>query len=477
MSNRGIIVLAQNSYERVSRQIPNHFLEEQYKGIHVDIWYPDLDYISGQHVWYDNKVFRFVNTCLQSKTFNYDDVKLVIPEVYIHYDKNDLVVHHLCKKNNIVLSDNNIYEVRKEDETQLYTLTPQFEGVNIDIWYKEVLHLAGQHVWHNNRVWRALVDVPANSEFTEDDYEPIIDQEVKLYADSNKSLVFENPRPGNLVCYYNNLYTVDPVLQVDYVKQAVLLALSLSKNSPNEKISIITNDIVPADYEILFDKIIPIPFGDDAETTIWKVENRWKIYHCSPYDETIVMDTDMMVFNDLTSTWNMLSDSDLFFTSEVRTFNNNVIENDFYRKTFTENYLPNTYVGVHYFKQSDLAKNFYNLLEIICKNWKEFWKEFLPNQTPGHLSIDVAAAIAIKILNIEEEVTNKKNNILTFTHLKPMIQGWNNPPDRWQDKLGVYLDDNCNLKLGNFVQNGILHYTEKDFVEKVFNKYKEITYV
>jgi hypothetical protein len=326
-------------------------------------------------------------------------------------------------------------------------------------------------------VWRALVDVPANSDFTEDDYEPIIDQEVKLYADSNKSLVFENPRPGNLVCYYNNLYTVNPVLQVDYIKQAVLLALSLNKNSPNEKISIITDDKVPADYEILFDKIIPIPFGDDAETTIWKVENRWKIYHCSPYDETIVMDTDMMVFNDLTSTWNMLADSDLFFTSEVRTFNNNIIENDFYRKTFTENYLPNTYVGVHYFKRSDLAKNFYNLLEIICKNWKDFWKEFLPNQTPGHLSIDVAAAIAIKILNIEEEVTNKKNNILTFTHLKPMIQGWNNLPDRWQDKLGVYLDDNCNLKLGNFIQNGILHYTEKDFVEKVFNKYREITYV
>ena len=48
-----------------------------------------------------------------------------------------------------------------------------------------------------------------------------------------------------------------------------------------------------------FDQIIPIPFGDAADDSEWKVENRWKIYHASPYDETIVMDTDMLVLQNI----------------------------------------------------------------------------------------------------------------------------------------------------------------------------------
>ena len=36
--------------------------------------------------------------------------------------------------------------------------------------------------------------------------------------------------------------------------------------------------------------------------------------------------------------------------------------------------------------------------------------------------------------------------------------------DKWQEKVGVYLDKKLNLKIGNYKQNGIFHYTEKDFV-------------
>ena len=110
----------------------------------------------------------------------------------------------------------------------------------------------------------------------------------------------------------------------NYVNQACLLAMSLQLHN-DIPISLVTDDTVPEEYINLFDQIIPIPFGDKAKDSDWKIENRWKLYYCSPYKETIVMDTDMMVFNDLTSTWNMLADSDLFFTSEVRTFNNNII--------------------------------------------------------------------------------------------------------------------------------------------------------
>ena len=81
---------------------------------------------------------------------------------------------------------------------------------------------------------------------------------------------------------------------VDYVKQAYALALSIKFSQKTVKsISIITNDVVPDEYKDVFDTIIPIPWVDDAQDKEWKVENRWKIYHVTPYEETIVLDTDM----------------------------------------------------------------------------------------------------------------------------------------------------------------------------------------
>ena len=84
---------------------------------------------------------------------------------------------------------------------------------------------------------------------------------------------------------------------VNYVNQAELLAMSLKDTNPKTKISIVTNNEV--EFKQLFDKIIPIPWNDDAEFSKWKIENRWKVYHASPYDETIVMDTDMLVLQNI----------------------------------------------------------------------------------------------------------------------------------------------------------------------------------
>jgi hypothetical protein len=48
--------------------------------------------------------------------------------------------------------------------------------------------------------------------------------------------------------------------------------------------------------------------------------------------------------------------------------------------------------------------------------------------------------------------------------MKARCQDWKLiQTDRWQDKVGVYLDKNLNLKIGNYKQSGIFHYTEKDF--------------
>ena len=252
----------------------------------------------------------------------------------------------------------------------------------------------------------------------------------------------------------------------NYVEQSALLAMSLRYHN-NVPISLITNDQVPEEYVNLFDKIIPIPFGDSAEDSEWKVENRWKIYHASPYDETIVMDTDMLVLQNIDVWWNFLSNYEVFYTSNVLTYKGETANTSYYRKTFIDNELPNLFCGLHYFKKSDFAQQFYTWLELVVNNWETFYEQqLLASSRPTHVSMDVCTAIVTKILDCESVITNKVAKFPSFTHMKPYCQGWNTVQTSWQDQIGVYISKDGSTKLGNYAQTGILHYTEKDFVEK-----------
>jgi len=265
----------------------------------------------------------------------------------------------------------------------------------------------------------------------------------------------------------------------NYVEQAALLAMSLHTYN-DSNISLITNDTVPEEYIKLFDKIIPIPFNDSASQSEWKVENCWKIYHASPYDETIVMDTDMLVLQNIDTWWNVLSNYEVFYTSNVLTYKGKTANTSYYRKTFIDSDLPNLFCGLHYFKKCEFAQEFYDWLELVVNNWETFYEQqLLASSRPKHISMDVCTAIVTKILGCESVITNKVAKFPSFTHMKPYCQGWNEVQTSWQDQIGIYISKDGSVKLGNYAQTGILHYTEKDFIESspAIERYRNLTNV
>lgn len=262
---------------------------------------------------------------------------------------------------------------------------------------------------------------------------------------------------GILVVAQNNY-------KIDYVEQAIVLALSLKLTNPDIPISIVTDDKVSKKDVELFDKIIPIPWDDLAAGQDWKIKNRWKVYHASPYDETIVMDTDMLVLENINHWWNFLKNYDLYFTTNVLTYRNEIVSSDYYRKTFTKNNLPNVYTGIYYFKKSNFTEIFFNNLEIVFKNWQKFYDIFLTEDTPEFVSMDVCAAITLKLLDYVYSTTNPKSSIPNFVHMKSHVQNWSIPSNKWTRTISAYLNENCDLKIGNHQQHGIFHYTEKDFI-------------
>jgi hypothetical protein len=267
----------------------------------------------------------------------------------------------------------------------------------------------------------------------------------------------------------------------DYVDMAASLAMSIKVTQKQiNSVSLVTDipDAVPHHYRDIFDKVIQIPWYDDAADSNWKIENRWKLYHVTPYDETIILDADMLFLSDVSNRWNYLSKNhELFITDCVQTYRNEIITDDFYRRAFTKNKLPNTYSAYTYFKKSDLCLEFWKWVELICKNWKEFYQTFLTDSRPQHLSIDVAFALAVKIMGIEDKVFSKAD-FPTFIHMKGAVQNWQQSVDDWNTYIDSYFTDKMSIKIGNFHQRGILHYTEKSFLDSrrkeiLYNLYKE----
>tara|TARA_A100001035_G_C27779126_1_gene500725 strand:+ start:1679 stop:2485 length:807 start_codon:yes stop_codon:yes gene_type:complete len=256
-------------------------------------------------------------------------------------------------------------------------------------------------------------------------------------------------------------------MQEDYVKQACLLAKSIKQTQTINNISIVTSDKVPDEHKNLFDKIIEIPWHEDSNS-FYITEHRWKVFHLTPYEETVVLDTDMLFLTDISHWWKYFAKNDVGFITNVLDYRSNLITSDFYRKTFTANDLPNIYVAFHYFKKSQKALDYYKLLNMICDNWEKFYKKYVPKLTPEMSSMDVNHAIALKISQIENYQSTASIN---FTHMKSKVQGWENNSDNWTDIVPYYFTDDKELKIGNYLQTGLFHYTENSFAKTVGEVY------
>jgi hypothetical protein len=258
---------------------------------------------------------------------------------------------------------------------------------------------------------------------------------------------------------------------VDYIKLAYGLALSLkhSQSSISQlSIGVTPGTTVDRRYRWAFDQIIEIPWGDNAAEKEWKLENEWKSIWMSPYNETIKLDCDMLFFSDIQQWWQNLSTQSrpLVCANNVLDWRGNVIYSDYCRKVFTENKLPNIYTSFMYFKKTQETYEFFELAKLITWNWQLFFEAFLePKTRPEYFSTDVAFALALKILDLDQTSVSTQT-IPTFTHMKSQLQGWNTCgiSDNWQEHIPTFLTPTGSLKIGNHLQVYPLHYHIKEFL-------------
>jgi hypothetical protein len=81
------------------------------------------------------------------------------------------------------------------------------------------------------------------------------------------------------------------------------------------------------------------------------------------------------------------------------------------------------------------------------------------------MGTDEAFALAAQILDIADDIAYPLE-FPRVVHMKPLLQNWPWPADTWSDHVGFYLNKHGRLKIGNYQQNDIVHYVEKNKIDR-----------
>jgi hypothetical protein len=248
---------------------------------------------------------------------------------------------------------------------------------------------------------------------------------------------------------------------------ALALSIAITQKKVRKlSIAVDKDTVVPDKYKTVFDQVIQIPFQDDAELSEWKINNKWKYYHITPYDHTVILDCDMLFTRDVGHWWDYFLQRDITACCNIKTFRNELADNSSYRQTFIHNQLPDVYTAFfHFNKNSDAVYEYFKLVEHIFRNYDTFKEDFLNPPRQSNLSADVVYALAGKILGIGEDICNKNLSYPTFVHMKTQTQNFNKQySEDWTKHIASYYSKDCELMIGNYKQNLPFHYRDKNFL-------------
>ena len=215
-----------------------------YDGVEVFLWTSGSRHFKDSLVWYKNNVYKLLEN-IESVKFDTTKAELFVANVSLPDIKS---VNHFVE-----------YKT---------SFDPIYEGIHVDVWYRELPHFKGQHVWAHNTVYRYKLDVAENEPF-DLEYLDIIEENVFLYADSNKYLSFVSIlSPGDKVLDNNKLYLfLDKKLNVNPNEKSILFYSSRHEGLYYDEIAnrltkfsfIERNNKLTAKSDVLDDEVVLTP--------------------------------------------------------------------------------------------------------------------------------------------------------------------------------------------------------------------------
>jgi hypothetical protein len=196
---------------------------------------------------------------------------------------------------------------------------------------------------------------------------------------------------------------------IDYVKQAIFLAKRISKYMDLPTSIVTDTDIqsmYPNDVDV-FDYVIQsndmnrnstnkrYADGDFSDKTLkFNNKNRASAYDLTPYDSTIVMDTDYIISNDLLNNC-FVQQKDLLLYKDATHIGMHTIVPEFEKVSDTS--IDFYWATVFFFRKTEENKIFFNLIKHIEENYIHY-RNMYQFKTSVYRN-DFAFSIAVHIMN------------------------------------------------------------------------------
>jgi len=248
--------------------------------------------------------------------------------------------------------------------------------------------------------------------------------------------------------------------QVDYVKQAYFLA-ERAKQYLNLPTSIVTDSISYLEHEYprykeIFDCVIPVVWNEKdrsdysilskfeehslktyydgsliAKKLDWKNQLRATAYDASPYDETLLLDSDIVISN---SKWKECFDQTYDFLIYKQCVDLIDLDRGDTFKKVSDTSVDFYWASAVFFRKNQNNRIFFDLVKHIQENWHHYCSIFQIN-TP-YFRNDYAFSIAIHIMNgyQQGDFAQSMPGSLYFTTDKSILWGIN------EEKLTILLE-------------------------------------
>ncbi len=241
--------------------------------------------------------------------------------------------------------------------------------------------------------------------------------------------------------------------KTDYVDCARALAKTLLMHNPAARICLLTNEPYAADPHLFaYTHTVEInnenPFAND-----------YLVFKNTPFRETIKLEADMLIASNIDHWWTMFRHRDVVISTGCRNWRGEVSAARHYRSVFDDNHLPDVYNAVTYWRLSETAREFFELVRNIFANWAQFRTLLkFPPDTPD---TDLVYAMAAQIMG-PERVTMPFADYPKIVHMKRHHAG--TQTEDWTQEL---VWEGNPWRVQTVAQWGAFHYNVKDRVNEL----------
>ena len=342
-----------------------------YQGIDIDKWYPDLPYLVGQHVWYENNVYRCEIQYQEGQHFSKDNYALLLENVQDSLKLPDQII-----KGDRFLYDRSLWMAKKDIINQIQEIpkaTREYVGIDIDKWYPNLPYLVGQHVWYENTLYRCREEYNEGLDFSKEKYDIVLENIKDLSVTKKFS-------KGDLLLHERSVWSSN----IDFDIEIQPINTEVWENT-NERQIVFSSS---AQYRRYFDGAMTF------KRLKFKNDIRIKSFELSPFDETIVIDCDYIINNDILKyCWDHPND----FLIYKKSVDLSGFRYDPRLVTLSDKSVDFYWATVFYFKKNENTKIFFDLLGHIQDNWNYY--RYVYQIEHSLYRNDYAFSIAIHMMN------------------------------------------------------------------------------